>query len=83
MSVVTASELPGTVITALPLVSVVAADVYVPLVRVTEPVGVAPLPLTVTVTMVDCAEVMLDGDGETVTVGVVVVVAVAHALGIF
>ena len=70
----TARELPGTVMTALPLLSVVAADVYVPLVMVTEPVGVPPPPLTVTVTMVDCAAEILAGDGETATVGVVSVV---------
>ena len=73
MSVATASELPGTVIAALPLDNVVAAEAYVPLVRVTDPVGIV-LPvgsLTVMVTVVDCAVVMLAGDGETVTAGVV------------
>jgi len=63
------------VICALPLVSVAAAEVYVPLLNVTEPVGVGlPLPpLTATVTASDCATVILDAAGVTVTVGVTTV----------
>jgi hypothetical protein len=53
---------------ALPLLNVVAVEVYVPLVSVTEPVGA---PLTVTATDRDWAAVMLDDAGVTVTVGVV------------
>jgi hypothetical protein len=56
---------------ALPLVSVTAPDEYVPLVRVTEPVGVG-VPPTVTVTDSACVVVMLAGDGVTVTGGAVV-----------
>jgi hypothetical protein len=58
-------------IVALPEVSVVAVEVYAPLVNVTEPVGVAlpEVPLTATVTESDCAVVMLDAEGVTVTVG--------------
>ena len=82
VSIAVASEPPGTVIVALPLLSVVAAEVYVALVSVTEPVGLGlpDPPLTVTVTIVDCAEVILAGEGVTVTVGAVVVV-VAQPVG--
>jgi hypothetical protein len=71
--VLVASDPAGTVIIALPLTRVVAAEVYVPLLRVSEPVGVGlPLPpLTPIVTVSDCVVVMLLGDGDTVTVGVV------------
>jgi hypothetical protein len=60
-------------IVALPLLRVAAADVYVPLVSVNDPVGVGlPVPpLTATVTLSACAVVMLEADGVTVTVGVV------------
>jgi hypothetical protein len=46
----------------------VAADVYTPLVRTIDPVGVGlPLPpLTATVTDSVCAVVTLDADGVTV-----------------
>jgi hypothetical protein len=59
-------------IDVLPLLSVVAADVYVPLLSVIVPVGVGllPPPLTVSATVNDCAVVMLVRDGVTVTVGV-------------
>jgi hypothetical protein len=71
MSVPVASDPAGTSIVALLLVSVVAADVYVPLVRIIEPVGVGfPLPpLTATVTDTASAVVTLDEDGVTTTVG--------------
>ena len=54
-----------------PLLRVVAAEVYLPLVNVTVPVGVGlPVPpLTATVTLSDCVVVMLDTPGVTVTVG--------------
>jgi hypothetical protein len=56
------------------LESVVAAEEYVPLLSVTEPVGVPFVPVTVTVTCNDCcndcAVVMLPEAGVTVTVGV-------------
>jgi hypothetical protein len=57
---------------AAPLLSVVAEEEYVPLVSVTEPVGVAwpELPLTVTATVRSCAVVMVAAPGVTVTVGV-------------
>jgi hypothetical protein len=60
-------------IVALPLLKVIAAEVYPPPVNVTDPVGVGlPLPpFTETVTVRGCAVVMLDVDGVTVTVGVV------------
>jgi hypothetical protein len=59
-------------IAAPPLLSVVVADVKLPLLSVTEPVVVgAPLPpLTPTVTVNPCSVVILDCDGITVTVGV-------------
>ena len=58
---------------ALPLLRIIAAEVYPPPMSVTEPVGVGlPLPpLTATVTVKACAVVMLDEDGVTDTVGVV------------
>jgi hypothetical protein len=61
-------------IEALPLLSVVAAEAYVPLVRVTVPVGIGfPLPpLTVIATGNACAVVMLDAEGETPTWGAAV-----------
>jgi len=57
---------------ALPLLRVVAAEVYPPLGRITKPVGVGYTlpPLTVTVTGSACYVVILDGGGVTVTVGV-------------
>ena len=59
-------------IVALPFVSVAAAEVYLPLVNATEPVGVGlPLPpLTATVTISDCTMVMLDEDGVSVNAAV-------------
>jgi hypothetical protein len=56
----------------LPFVSAVAAEAYVPLARITEPVGVGlPVPLlAVTVTESVCTVVILDNDGVTVIVGV-------------
>ena len=58
----------------LPLLSVVAAEVYVPLVRVTVPLGIGfPFPPpTVIVTGNACAVVMLDAEGETPTWGAAV-----------
>jgi hypothetical protein len=63
----------GTLIVAPPLLRVLAADVKVPLVSVTVPVGVGlPVPpLTAVVTVNACAVVMLVEDGVTVTVGAV------------
>ena len=63
----------------LPLVRVAAAEVYVPLLRITEPVGVGlPLPpLTTIVTVKDLAVVILNADGVTVTVGVALVTPVS------
>jgi hypothetical protein len=60
-------------IVAPPPLSVVAAEVYPPPVRATEPVGVGfPLPpLTTRVTERPCVVVMLVADGVTVTVGVI------------
>jgi hypothetical protein len=65
--------LAGITIDAEPLASVVAADVYVPLLSVTVPVGVGlPLPpLTVTVTVIGCALVKPAAGTVTVTVGVI------------
>jgi hypothetical protein len=59
-------------IAALPLTSVVAAEVYPPPLSTTDPVGVElpAVPATATVTVKACAEVMLVGAGVTVTVGV-------------
>ena len=72
MSVPAVSELAGMLIVALPLLKVIAAEVYPPLLNVTDPVGVGlPLPpFTETVTVSGCAVVMLEADGVTVTVGV-------------
>jgi hypothetical protein len=71
-----ASEPAGIVTDALPPVSVVAAEVYVPLLSVTVPVGVGLLlpPLKFTVTITACAILTLARDGVTATVGVVFVV---------
>ena len=70
VSVPFASDPAGMLMVALPLLRVIAPDEYVPLVNVTEPVGVG-VPLTVTVTVVPCAVVILAGEGVTVTVGAV------------
>src|SRR6266567_3675353 len=66
-----ASEPAGMVMVALPALRTVACDVYDPLVRVTEPVGVGEVPLTLTVTESESVVAMLDFAGVTVTVGVV------------
>jgi hypothetical protein len=60
-------------IVALPPLRVTAPEEYVPLVRVTEPVGVGLLlpPVTATITDNACVAVMLDEPGVTVTVGVI------------
>ncbi len=58
-------------ICALPLESVPEPRLVLPLLSVTEPVGVPLLALTVIVTVVLWAVVMLDGFAVTVTVGVV------------
>jgi hypothetical protein len=62
-----------TLIEALPLLKIVAAEVKLPLVSVTVPAGVGlPVPpFTVTVTVSVCAVVMLVEEGVTVTVGVI------------
>jgi hypothetical protein len=79
VSVPTASAPAATGIEALPLVRLVAAEVKLPLVNTTVPVGVALAPVTATVTVVPCAVVMLDGDAEAATVAVAVpVVAPLH-----
>jgi hypothetical protein len=57
-------------IVALPLLSFVAAELKLPLVSVTAPVGVG-VPPTVTETESAWSVVMLDEAGITVTVGVV------------
>jgi len=57
-------------ICALPPESVAAAEVYEPLLSITEPVGVPLEPPTDTVTCNDCVVVMLCEAGVTVTVGV-------------
>jgi hypothetical protein len=66
------SELAGMLIVALPLISVVADEVYPPPVRVTVPVGVGlPFPpLTATITDSACVVVMLEAVGVTLTVGI-------------
>jgi hypothetical protein len=68
----TESAPAATLKVAEPVASVFSV-LYVPLVSVTDPVGVGlPLPpLTETVTVKACAVVMLDEDGVTTTVGVV------------
>jgi hypothetical protein len=78
VSLPVASDPAETLMVAPPLLRVAAADVYVPLVSVTEPVGVGfPVPpLTATATVSACAVVMLDADGVTVNVGVVFAAAV-------
>jgi hypothetical protein len=57
---------------ALPLLSVEADDANEPLLKVTEPVGVAAPdpPATDTATDKACEAVMLEAEGVTVTVGV-------------
>src|ERR1019366_9932637 len=72
VSAPTASAPAGMLIVATPLVSGVAAEAYVPLVRITEPVGVAlpAPPLTVIVIGNADVETMLLEDGMTVIVGV-------------
>jgi hypothetical protein len=65
-----ASDPAGIAMDAEPELSAVAVEVYVPLERTTEPVGVAPVPATATVTLRLCAVVMLLEAGVTVTVGV-------------
>jgi hypothetical protein len=59
-------------IVALLLLSVTAAEVKLPLISVTDPVGMGlPVPsLTATFTVNDCAVVMLAEEGVTTTVGV-------------
>ena len=69
-----ASDPAGMLMVALPFVSAEAgAELYVPLVRITEPVGVAlaPPPATVTVTESACRVVTLADEGVAVTVGVI------------
>ena len=78
----TVSDPPRILMVALPLTSVVGAEVYPPPVSVTVPVGVGfPVPpLTVISTLKACAVVMLDKDGLTVTLGVILTEAVALPL---
>ena len=66
-----ASEPAGMVIDALPAVRAAAEEVKLPLLSVTDPVGVLPAPDTATVTCNDCTVVMPGAAGVTVTVGVV------------
>ena len=66
-----ASEPAGIVMDAEPELSAVAAEVYAPLERTTEPVAVPFDPETPMVTESDCAAEMLLDAGVTVTVGVV------------
>jgi hypothetical protein len=70
MSLPVESDPAGMLIVALPLLRVVAVEVYPPPLSVTKPVGVG-VPLTATVTVNGCAVVMLDELGVTVIVGVV------------
>ena len=56
---------------AEPAERAVAAEVYAPLERTTEPEGIIPEPVMVMVTARACAVVMEDEAGLTVTVGVV------------
>jgi hypothetical protein len=74
MSDPVANDPAGTVNVALPLPRTVAVDAKVPLVSLTEPVGVGLLlpPLTATITVSACEVVMLDEDTVTVTLGVIV-----------
>lgn len=65
-----ANEPAGMLIVVLPPLKLAAAEVKVPLLRTTEPVGVG-VPLTATVTDKACVVVMLDADGATETEGVV------------
>jgi len=71
VSLPTASAPAEIVMVAEPAVSVVELEVYAPLERTTDPVGVAPVPATPTVTLRLCAVVTLAAAGVTVTVGVV------------
>jgi len=71
VSLPTASAPAAIVMVAEPAVSVAALEVYAPLKRTTDPVGVAPMPVTATVTLRLCAVVILLTAGVTVTVGVV------------
>jgi hypothetical protein len=67
-----ASDPAGMLIVAMPPLRVAAADVKLPLLSITEPVGVGlPVPpLTATLTDNDWAVVMVVEDGVTVIVGV-------------
>src|ERR1035438_2599308 len=73
VSAPTARAPTGMLIVAAPPASGVAAEAYVPLVRITEPVGVAlpNPPLTVMVIGKAVVETMLPADGVTVIVGVI------------
>jgi hypothetical protein len=61
----------GIVMVADPEASTVAAEEYVPLERITEPVGVAPVPETAMTTERLFAVVTVVDAGVTVTAGVV------------
>ena len=54
----------------MPFANVLDAEMNVPLLNCTVPVGVPLAPVTVTVTVVPCAVVKLEGDAATVTVAV-------------
>ena len=70
-----ASDPPGMLIVAAPLLSTIDEEVYTPLASITDPVSVwfpAP-PLTVTATESDCAVVIVAEAGVTATAGVIFV----------
>jgi hypothetical protein len=66
-----ASEPAGMVRLAVPPLNAVAADLYVPLVSVTDPVGVDEAPATVISTCSESVAATPDLAGVTVTAGVV------------
>ena len=66
-----AREPAGMEMEAEPAERAVAAEVYAPLERTTEPEGIIPEPVMVMVTARACAVVMEDEAGLTVTAGVV------------
>ena len=83
VSVPTGREPAGTLIVAFPVrmpaLRVTAAEVKVPLVSTTEPVGNG-LPLTNTATPRPTAVVMAGADGVTVTVGVILAAVTVSVL---
>jgi len=75
VSVPTASNPGDSENVKVPFARLLAAEMNVPLLNCTVPVGVPLAPVTVTVTVVPWALVKLEGDAETVTVAIAVPVA--------